>query len=152
MTLLWQQKAAQYFTKNTDAVYLLLVGLNSITITLSFTNLNQRGWCTAKAQETDRRAYEAWSMVLYVSSQDCSGGAGRGVVVALRPGNGSEGVPHGMWRYMCCQRRPTLTLTSCRYTRMMGTDTYSCFLSMGKFCGCGILMLKSTRERYCTLM
>lgn len=66
-------------------------------------------------------------MVLYVSPKDCAGlvgGAGSGVVVALRPGNGSDGAPHGLWRYVCCQRRPTLTLASCRYTRVMGTDSH----------------------------
>lgn len=58
-------------------------------------------------------------MVLYVSSEDCTmsagpvGAAGSRVVVALRPGNGSDVAPHGLWRYVCCQRRPTLT--SCRY-------------------------------------
>lgn len=72
-------------------------------------------------------------MVLYVSSQDCTGGAGlvggagSGVVVALRPGNGSDGAPHGLWRYVCCQKRPTLTLTTCRYTRVTGTDFCRCF-------------------------
>lgn len=67
-------------------------------------------------------------MVLYVSSQDCAGGAGSGAGVALRPGSGSDGTPHGLWRYVCCQRRPTLTLTSCRYSAEMGTDfCYSVF-------------------------
>lgn len=53
-------------------------------------------------------------MVLYVSPRDCGRGASGVVVVSLRPGSGSDGAPRGLWRYVCCQRRPTLT--SSRYT------------------------------------
>lgn len=58
-------------------------------------------------------------MVLYVTSQDCARGAGSRVVVTLRPGNGSDGASRGLWRYVCCQRRPTVTLPLCRYTGVM---------------------------------
>lgn len=63
-------------------------------------------------------------MVLYVTSQDCTRGAGSRVVVTLRPGNGSDGASHGLWRYVCCQRRPTMTLPSCRYTGVMAVSGY----------------------------
>lgn len=56
----------------------------------------------------------AWAMVLYVTSQEHPGAAGGGAVVALRPGNGSNGASLGLWRYVCCQRRPSLTLAPCR--------------------------------------
>ena len=70
----------------------------------------------------ERRSSRAWAMVLYATSQDCSGGAGfvrgaaSGVAVALRAGNGSDVAQQGLWCYVCCQRRPTLTQPSCRYT------------------------------------
>lgn len=63
-------------------------------------------------------------MVLYVSPRDCDGGAGSEVVVALKPGSGSGGAPHGLWRFVCCQRRPSLTLSTCRYTRVGGSGTF----------------------------
>lgn len=63
-------------------------------------------------------------MVLYVTSQDCTRGAGSMVVVTLRPGNGSDGASHGLWRYVCCQKRPTMTLPSCRYTGVMAVSGY----------------------------
>lgn len=60
-------------------------------------------------------------MVLYVNSQDCSEGAGfdgqagsRGLVT-LRPARGSDRAPHGLWCYVCCQRRPVLKPPSSRY-------------------------------------
>lgn len=67
-------------------------------------------------------------MVLNATTQDCSGKAGfaDGVVVALRPGSKSDVTHQGLWRYVCCQRRPTLTLPSCRYTAVTTTvDRFS---------------------------
>lgn len=85
-------------------------------------------------------------MVLYVSSEDCTGSdggpvgaAGSEVMVALGPGRGSHGAPHGLWRYVCCQKRPTLT--SCRYTTEMGAAVC---VSVGKD------FISSYRRRSCS--
>lgn len=71
-------------------------------------------------------------MVLYVTSQNCSEGAGfegqagSRVLVTLRPGKGSDRAPHGLWRYVCCQKRPVLKLPSCRYPGERGTSVAAC--------------------------
>lgn len=53
-------------------------------------------------------------MVLYATCQEGAGRAGDRVVAVLRPGHGADGGSYGLWRYVCCQRRPSLALASCR--------------------------------------
>lgn len=99
-------------------------------------------------------------MVLYVTSQECSEGAGfegqagNRVMVTLRPGRGSDGAPHGLWRYVCCQRRPILKLPSCRYTGLTRTGFHGCFANclyvLGKML-CTFKLMLIIVLRYSTL-
>lgn len=63
-----------------------------------------------------------------VSRRDGGGGGGV-LVVSLRP----DGAPQGLWRYVCCQRRPLLT--SCRY---LGGEL-SPTVRKKQFCRCTIV-------------